>query len=967
MRATRCRKRLPLGLLIGAWFVGTVPALFAQASPPTEKPGSHPITVRSPGEFLTSPRETLKTLYFAVVAYDLQPPLMEEAVACLDLDPARAANPTEAARLAIELEQTLRILCIPLHGVPEKTERDTVAIVDTEGFKIAVARGADGLWRFDRETVERIPAMNRASLARFRDMQAERTALKDEHTDASATMRRFLMDTIAKDFYAAARCLDLSTVPPEERGDKGPLLARELAFVMQRRSWVFMQEVPNHPCGPPFTWHADKSGRIVLERVRMEDGKEAWLFSKKTVRNIPAMFEQAREQPADPRYVRLGVALPSLTAADLSLSRRPPPSVPAHLGSPRALLEGFFRTMDAAEARDARLVDALEYLDVEGIPQADRRVQGTKLATKLEAVLRKIRVELSALPDDWNAPMQVLGESQGVRVEIVRQRDGSWRFSRNTVNQVPAFLDKLAVQDRTEHERAAHLDSARDTMSTFLTSIRQHDYDQADDCLDLSCYRSGTQDEVGPALAYKLKYVIDRIGRVYIQEVPDTPDGARYVFYRGDLGRIVIARKADGPRQGNWLFTPETVALIEPMFRGVLNQPVNEASADSALPPPSFWHTPGLWIRFRVPDSLRMIVWRLQLYQWLGLGLAVLASMLVARLCLGQFQFFFAFILRKCGSALSRQFVAAKLRPLTWVAAWWLLFQVLELLDLPLRFVDALQPFKTLGMAGLIAWLGLRIVDLATGVYMNSELLRPHRSLSDMVVPVAMRSLKGGILLLLAVYIVYQIGEGDSLTRFLTGLGLAGLAVSLAAQDALKSFFSTLLLIGERSFKIGDTITVGNQQGEVEQVGFRATRLRTADGSLLTIPNATIASVPIDNLSTKAFSRCKASLLVNYDTAPERILELRDRIRAWLLQHPKVRPDKVDVSVNRLTDKGVEVTLDLYLAEVSRDGELDLKEEINCEVLRLCGGLAAGEDGVQHPLSSAEKARGGLRATRGAA
>src|SRR5262249_1571271 len=154
-----------------------------------------------------------------------------------------------------ELEQILRILCIPLHGVVEKPERDAVPIVDAEGFKIVLARGVDGLWRFDRETVDRIPAMIRASLARFRDLQAARTALKDEYTDPSATMRRFLMDTIAKDFYAAARCLDLSTLPQEERGDKGPLLAWQLAFVMQRRGWVFMQEVPNHPSGPPFTWH----------------------------------------------------------------------------------------------------------------------------------------------------------------------------------------------------------------------------------------------------------------------------------------------------------------------------------------------------------------------------------------------------------------------------------------------------------------------------------------------------------------------------------------------------------------------------------------------------------------------------------------------------------------------------------------------------------------------------------------
>src|SRR5262249_7715638 len=157
--------------------------------------------------------------------------------ACLDLDPVRAANPTESARLAIELEQTLRILCIPLHGVPEKPEHETVAIVDAEGFKISLARGGDGLWRFDRDTVERIPAMYRVAQVRLRTMQAERAALMDEHTDPSATMRRFLMDTIGRDFYAAARCLDLSSLPVEERGDKGPLLAQQLAFVMQRRSW----------------------------------------------------------------------------------------------------------------------------------------------------------------------------------------------------------------------------------------------------------------------------------------------------------------------------------------------------------------------------------------------------------------------------------------------------------------------------------------------------------------------------------------------------------------------------------------------------------------------------------------------------------------------------------------------------------------------------------------------------------
>jgi MscS family membrane protein len=933
MDATRSFPRNPAALtgLALCGLLATTAPLFAQIE---KVPPAAPRPLR---ECLATPRETLKTLYYAAVAFDLQPQLMDEAVACLELDPARAAD---AARLTVELEQTLRILCVPIHGVPEQTERGAVTVFDAEGFRIVEVRGADGLWRFDRDTVERIPTMNRAALARFRDLQAERAALKDEYTDPSATLRRFLLDMIARDFYSAARCLDLSSIDQEERGEKGPLLARQLAFVLQRRGWLFLQEIPNHPSGPQFTWHADKSGRIALERLRLDDGKEAWLFNKKTVRNIPAMYEQVKDRPADSRYVRLGIDLPPLAEGEAAVGKKRPDKVPPYLGSPRALLQGFFRTMDEAETQDSRLGDALDFLDLSAIPQADRRVQGLKAAGKLEAVLRRIHVELSALPDDWNAPAQALGERQGVRVELVRQRDGCWRFSRASVGQAAAFLDKLTAQDKAEPDRAAHLDSARDSMSVFLTCTRRGDLEQAADCLDLSSFRSGTRDDAGPALAFKLRYVIDRLGRVYIQEVPDYADGPRYVFYRGDLGRIVLARKADGPRKGCWLFTPETVALVEPMFRSVLGQPVPEASADGALPEPTYWKAPGLWVRFHVPDALRTLFWKLQLYQWLGLAVAVVLSVLASRLLLAQVHRLVALVLRKSGSVLTKAFVAAKLRPLTWVTALWLMFAALTLLDLPLGLVDALLPIKTFGMAGLIAWFGVQLVDLATGIYTNSELLRPHRSLSDMVVPVSMRTLKGLILLLVAVYVVYQIGEGESLNRFLTGLGVAGLAASLAAQDALKSFFSTLLLIGERSFKLGDKIVVGGQEGVVEQVGFRATRLRTADGTLLTIPNGTIASAPIDNRSVKAFSRCQTTLLLPASAAPADLHGLRDQVRTWLRENPRVRQDKVEVGVTPLEHGAVEVTLDVYLTDGGAGAEKAFREEAHAALLRLCGGEA---------------------------
>ena len=177
----------------------------------------------------------------------------------------------------------------------------------------------------------------------------------------------------------------------------------------------------------------------------------------------------------------------------------------------------------------------------------------------------------------------------------------------------------------------------------------------------------------------------------------------------------------------------------------------------------------------------------------------------------------------------------------------------------------------------------------------------------------------------------------------------------------MKNFFSTLLLIGERTFKIGDRITINGQEGMVEQVGFRATRLRTPDGSQLTLPNATIASAAIDNLSTRTFRRCKTSLLVRADIAPERILALRDRLRDWLLNHPRVRPDKVDVSVRQLADKGVEVALEVSLTGLSGDDEKEFKEEINCELLRLAEGITP----LPQSLGNGERVREGAAGRQG--
>lgn len=284
------------------------------------------------------------------------------------------------------------------------------------------------------------------------------------------------------------------------------------------------------------------------------------------------------------------------------------------------------------------------------------------------------------------------------------------------------------------------------------------------------------------------------------------------------------------------------------MFLTMLGRPMDESlhGTPAADRTPSLEETPGIWLRMHVPQQVQQEMGGLETYQWVGMGLLVLLSWTMGRLGLVIVVAALVQVLKWFSSALTAKFVSAKLRPLTWVGACWLFYHLLPWLDLPASWLDSILAARIVIVSLPLGWLGFQTVDLLMAIYTNSELLRPHRNLSDMIVPVCLRMLKGGIVLVVLTHMIYQVGHGEYLMHFLTGLGAAGLAASLAAQDILKSFFGTLLLVGERSFKLGDRLKVDGHEGVVEQVGFRSMRLRTTDGSLVTIPNSTIASASID-------------------------------------------------------------------------------------------------------------------------
>jgi small-conductance mechanosensitive channel len=88
---------------------------------------------------------------------------------------------------------------------------------------------------------------------------------------------------------------------------------------------------------------------------------------------------------------------------------------------------------------------------------------------------------------------------------------------------------------------------------------------------------------------------------------------------------------------------------------------------------------------------------------------------------------------------------------------------------------------------------------------------------------------------------------GVNPTSLLTIVGAVGLAFSLATQDILKNFFSGVYLLLERPFRVGDTIRIKDQQGVVENIGVRTTRLRTLENVQVLVPNVMVFTEVVTN------------------------------------------------------------------------------------------------------------------------
>ena len=210
-----------------------------------------------------------------------------------------------------------------------------------------------------------------------------------------------------------------------------------------------------------------------------------------------------------------------------------------------------------------------------------------------------------------------------------------------------------------------------------------------------------------------------------------------------------------------------------------------------------------------------------------------------------------------------------------------------------LTFTEAQREWIAYGMEGLIilsiTWLMARLVDSLIREYLVPLAEKTETDLDDQLLPILRRGLKGAIW---GLGIVIALDNaGIKIGPVLAGLGIGGLALAMAAKDTVSNVFGGFTIFTDRPFAINDRIRFSGFDGNVQEIGLRSTRVRTLDGTLVTVPNAKFADSPVENVSAEPSRKITLKLGLTYDTTPEKMREALATLRSIAEGHESVEED----------------------------------------------------------------------------
>ncbi len=496
-----------------------------------------------------------------------------------------------------------------------------------------------------------------------------------------------------------------------------------------------------------------------------------------------------------------------------------------------------------------------------------------------------IGVSLAIATAPSASPQQAASKIDSSSVNALPQTSGAESPLRPVDTSSPAgtvqgFLNSMNRSYRVL--MAAHEENTKVGGILTSESIRQkaeeaeRHFERGVSCLDLSEIPPALRREVGYKAALQLKEILDRVGVPPADLVPDAvgiEDEAEETVMRAAPGwrvpgtDIVVARVEVGPRQGEYLFTPRTVNRLDYFYKIVKDMPyrsdvfTTDGFLEFCLTTPG-WLLPSKWNQW-LPAWSRRVVLSYTTWQWSATVILIGLSLLVTAAG------FRVLALRPAAVSPAARY---------WRRALFCLVIIVALLGVQfiLREQINITGYMLLAIRVVLQpiwWLLAGAMTLFVALSLAETIIASPRIDPEGIQASYYRALFSvlGFIGATAVVGVGLARVGVAVVPLLTGLGIGGVAIALAARPTLENIISSFTIFADNPYRVGDRIYIMGQIGDVESIGIRSTRVRLLSGHLTTVPNEKMATSEVENLGRRPYIRRIFNITITYDTPPEQI------------------------------------------------------------------------------------------------
>jgi len=454
--------------------------------------------------------------------------------------------------------------------------------------------------------------------------------------------------------------------------------------------------------------------------------------------------------------------------------------------------------------------------------------------------------------------------------------------------------------------------------------------------LDLSAVPAALAESISTYRVLQLKEVLDRLELPDYASIPDATAMASEPFKRWSLPgtEITIRLVEQGPRAGEYLFSPETVERLPEFYRRIKHLPYQPGASAGWYESYRYGGAglrrliPYKWM-LALPGWAKVLILDQPVWRWFGT-----VSVLFAATGL-------LLLMRRITTAWAQRGSASELRTqwaqLAWVASLLVLIPlVIHVLDENLRLSGYVLEVATLALWAVFTltltwatWLGSTV--LAESVVASQQLLAG--SIDSQLIRLGMRLV--ATILSVTILVIGAQQLGIPAYSVIAGLGVGGIAVALAAKDSLANLLGSLLIMFEKPFRVGHWIKVGNTEGIVESIGFRSTRIRTFYNSLISIPSNQLVNTTVDNMAMRERRAVRTVLHISYTTPADKVEHFIAAIKQLIEKSPYTYKDWFRIRLDDFGEYGLQILV-YFLLEVS-DNLLEQAERqrILMELLKL--------------------------------